>query len=170
VKTEKISIEQAKPDKLFYNVANFIPVRPDGRALILKRSEHEPVFPGKWTAIGGKMEHADFDTAKPDRVDGEVLVFTDPLLKVLGREAFHEAGVEVEPPLIYIKNNLIIRPDGIPVNLMTFAARYPGGEVKIDENDFTDAAWVNAQEVDTYDCIKGVQDEVKMAIKALANV
>jgi 8-oxo-dGTP pyrophosphatase MutT (NUDIX family) len=167
VSAEKISIDQAKTDKLFYVVANVYPVREDGRCLILKRDEREKVFPGKWAPIGGKMEHDNFDVNNPDRKDGDVLVFENALFKLLGREAVEEAGVTITPPLIFLDNKLIVRPDGIPVNLMTFAAGYGGEDVVLEKGGFTDFAWVSGEEVDNYDCIEAVPVEVKAATKSL---
>jgi 8-oxo-dGTP pyrophosphatase MutT (NUDIX family) len=165
--TEKISTEAAKQDKLFYVVANVLPVREDGRCLILKRDDREKVHPGKWATIGGKEEHLDFDLKKPDRIEGNVLVFKKPLFKLLGREAMEEAGItlKVDPEPRLIDHGLIIRPDGIPVNLFTFAALYGSGEVKLEKGGFTDSAWVNGEEVGEYDCLEGVSQEVNDALK-----
>jgi 8-oxo-dGTP pyrophosphatase MutT (NUDIX family) len=169
MKADKISIDQAKTDKLFYVVANVYPVREDGRVLILKRDMREKVFPGKWAPIGGKMEHADFDISKPSKVDGDVLVYVDPLLDLLNREAMEEAGITIAKPFNLIENKLIIRSDGIPVNLMTFTAKYAGGEIKLEQGGFTDFAWVNAEEVGNYDCIESVRYEVKAALELNSN-
>jgi hypothetical protein len=57
-----------------------------------------------------------------------------------------------------------VRPDGIPVVLLKFAAEYDSGKVKPEEGAFTDFAWVNNREISKYDCIEGVTDEVKTAI------
>jgi 8-oxo-dGTP pyrophosphatase MutT (NUDIX family) len=167
VSAERISIDQAKPDKLFYVAANVVAVREDGRCLILKRDEREKVHPGKWATIGGKEEHLDFDVKKPDRQEGDVLVFEKPLYVVLGKEAMEEANITIKliPEPKYLDHKLIVRPDGIPVNLFTFAALYGEGEVKPEEGGFTDFAWVNGQEVENYDCLEGVPDEVKAALK-----
>ena len=73
---EKISLNNAKEDKLFYFVANAVVYREsDGRCLILKRSEREKVHPGKWAVPGGKLEWEQFDLRKPTRVNGDVLDF-----------------------------------------------------------------------------------------------
>jgi 8-oxo-dGTP pyrophosphatase MutT (NUDIX family) len=167
VAAEKISIDQAKPDKLFYVVANVLPVREDGRCLILKRDEREKVHPGKWGTIGGKEEHINFDVTKPDRQEGDVLVFEKPLFAVLSKEAMEEAGITIKmiPEPLMVDHKLIVRPDGIPVNLFTFAALYDSGEVKPEEGGFTDFAWVNDQEVDKYECLEGVPQEIKTAIQ-----
>lgn len=166
---EKVDIEIAKKEKLFYVVANVVPIRKDdGKALILKRSESEKVYPGKWAVIGGKMEHGDFDLKTPTRIENNVLVYEDPLLRLLTREAREEAGIKIEEPLMFIDNKLIIRPDGIPVNLMSFAARYAGGEIALEIGSFTEFAWVDGDEIDNYDCIEGVKQEVKKALSIFA--
>ena len=162
---ERISTDEAKPDKLFYVVANIIPFREDdGRCLILKRDEREKVHPGKWATIGGKLEHKDLDIKNPTSIEGEVLVFVDPLFKLLGREALEEAGITIVPPLIFVRESLIVRPDGIPVHLTTFGARYGSGEVELEKGAFTDSAWVNGDEVDDYPTIGTVAEEVKITI------
>ena len=52
----KISLQNAKKDKLFYFVANVVIYREnDGKCLILKRSEREKVHPGKYAVPGGKL-------------------------------------------------------------------------------------------------------------------
>lgn len=166
MKASKISTEEAKQDKLFYVVANVIPIRTsDNRCLILKRDEREKVYPGKWATIGGKMEHGDFDINNSSKTEGDVLVYNDPLFKLLDREAFEEAAIKIAPPLVFINNKLIVRPDGIPVNLMTFAAKYAGGDIKPEQGAFTDFAWVNTEEITEYQCIEDVTEEIKTAIK-----
>jgi len=57
MKAEKISLDNAKQNKLFYIVANVVIYREsDQRCLILKRSETEKVHPSKYCVPGGKLE------------------------------------------------------------------------------------------------------------------
>jgi 8-oxo-dGTP pyrophosphatase MutT (NUDIX family) len=57
MKASKISLENAKENKLFYVVSNVVIYRDsDQRCLILKRSENEKVHPGKYCTPGGKLE------------------------------------------------------------------------------------------------------------------
>ena len=163
----KISIDNAKKDKLFYFVANVIIYRPDGRCLILKRNEKEKVHPGKWCVPGRKMEWADLDITKPTRMNGEVFDFENVIESLLKREAREEAGIEIGNELVYINSVAFVRPDGIPVVMMKFAAEYKSGVVKL-ENSFTDFAWVNEKEAKGYDCIVGIQEEIAKAISSLA--
>ena len=73
---KKISIKNAKEDKLFYFVANVVVYREkDGRCLILKRSEREKVHPGRWAVLGGKLEWGQFNIKKPSRLNGDVVDF-----------------------------------------------------------------------------------------------
>lgn len=164
----KISVDEAKPDKLFYVVANTVVYRKsDGRCLILKRDEREKVHPGFWANIGGKLEHGDFDLNNPSSTFDGVPAFEDALSGLIEREVKEEAGVSIELPAKYMHNKVFIRPDGVPVMLIIYAAIYKDGEVKPEPGAFTDYAWVNETEVDDYECIKGVADEVKQAIKLL---
>jgi len=162
---DKISIQNAKPDKLFYFVANVVVYRQsDGRCLILKRSETEKVHPGKYAVPGGKLEWKELDISKPTRLNGEVLDFEGAVEKLLAREVKEEAGIVIEKKLKYINSVAYIRPDGTPTVMIKFATKYASGEVT-PEDGFTDYAWVNEEEVKNYDCILGVPEEVSKTIK-----
>lgn len=163
---QKISTENAKQDKLFYFVANVVPYRAsDKRCLILKRDEREKVHAGRWGVPGGKLEWGDMDIAHPTRVNGAVLDFENAIEDLVKREAREEAGIELENGLKYINSVAFVRPDGIPVVLVKFAAKYKGGDVVVEKGAFTDFAWVNAEEVKDYPCIDGVDEEVKRTIE-----
>ena len=162
----KISLQNAKEDKLFYFVANVVIYRQsDSRCLILKRSEREKVHPGKYAVPGGKLEWNQLDIAKPSRLNGEVLDFEGAVEELSIREAKEEAGIDIERELKYINSVAFIRPDEIPVILVKFAAKYKGGEVIPEKGAFTDYAWVNEQEVKKYDCILGIPEEVAATIR-----
>ena len=161
----KISLQNAKEDKLFYFVANVVIYREqDGRCLILKRSEREKVHPGKYAVPGGKLEWNQLNIIKPTRLNGEVLDFEDAVEELLVRETKEEAGVEIERELKYINSVAFVRPDEIPVILVKFAAKYKSGEVVPEKGAFTDYAWVNENEVKNYDCILGIREEVAATI------
>ena len=163
---EKISLDNAKKNKLFYFVANVVIYREsDKRCLILKRSQKEKVHPGRYCVPGGKLEWEDMDLAKPTRLNGDVLDYEDSVEDLLIREAKEEAGVDIDKNLVYINSVAFVRPDEIPVVLVKFAAKYLGGQVKPEEHAFVDFAWVNAEEVKKYECIDGVKEEVKQTIE-----
>jgi len=166
MKAEKISLDNAKPDKLFYFVANVVVYREsDKRCLILKRDPREKVHPGKYAVPGGKLEWKDLPLDRPTRMNGEVSDFENAVEDLLKRETKEEAGIEIEGNLKYINSNAFVRPDGIPVVLVKFAARYLSGEVVPEPGGFTDFAWVNVAEVEKYDCIDGIKEEVRETIK-----
>lgn len=165
MKAEKISLENAKENKLFYFVANLIIYREsDKRCLILKRSDEEKVHPGKYCVPGGKLEWGDFDLNNPTRMNGDVYDFENSLENLLRREVFEESGLEVESSFYYINSVGFVRPDGIPVMMQKFTAKYKSGEVKFEQGSFTDYAWVNKEEISEFDCIGGIKEEVIRAI------
>jgi len=164
---KKISLDNAKPEKLFYFVANVVVFRrSDNRVLILKRAEREKVFPGLWGMIGGKLEHQDFDITKPSgAVNDQVIFFNSPIEKLLQREVKEEAGIEVSDQMTYLKSLVMVRPDEIPVMFTIFIAEYKSGEVVVEEHSFSDYAWVNEKEILDYPRIEGIEKEVAEAIK-----
>jgi ADP-ribose pyrophosphatase YjhB (NUDIX family) len=166
----KISIDKAKTDKLFYFVANVVVYREsDGRCLILKRSKNEITHPGVWAVPGGKLEWSDLDITKPTRINGEVIDFEDTIIKLLQRELFEEAGIKMTNEIHFINDVAFIRPDNIPVVLVKFAAKYESGDVVIEEGSFTDSAWVNDAEIKNYKCIDGLDEEISITTKLFAN-
>ncbi len=163
---DKIHLGNAKTDKLFYFVANVVVYREeDKRCLILKRDEREKVHPGKYAVPGGKLEWNDLPLEKPTRMNGDVLDYQDKVEDLLKREVLEEAGIEISGDLKYINSVAFIRPDGIPVVLVKFAANYRQGDVKIEKGGFTDHKWVNAEEVNEFDCIQGIKEEVAKTIE-----
>jgi 8-oxo-dGTP pyrophosphatase MutT (NUDIX family) len=162
----KITLDQAKQDKLFYFVANVVVLREsDKRCLILKRDMREKVHPGKYAVPGGKLEWQNLNLQKPTRMNGDVIDFENAVEDLLKREVFEEAGIEIENKLAYINSVAFVRPDGIPVVLVKFAAKYKSGEIKLEQGGFTDYAWVNAEEVKKYECIQGIPEEIATTLK-----
>ena len=98
------------------------------------------------------------DITKPTRINGDVLDFEDAVENLVKRETREEAGIEIKDGLAYINSVAFVRPDGIPVVLVKFAAKYKSGEVILEKGAFTDHAWVNVEEVKDYPCIDGVNE------------
>ncbi|MDD5342015.1 MAG: NUDIX domain-containing protein [Patescibacteria group bacterium] len=162
----KISLQKAKENKLFYFVANVVVYREsDKRCLILKRSNQEKVHPGIYCVPGGKLEWGQMDITKPTRLNGDVLDYENAVEELLVREVKEEGGVDIERDLKYINSVAFVRPDEIPVVLVKFAAKYKSGEAKPEDGAFSDYAWVNAEEVKKYECIKGIPEEIEKTIK-----
>jgi 8-oxo-dGTP pyrophosphatase MutT (NUDIX family) len=168
----KISLDKAKTNKLFYIVANVIIYRKkDRRCLILKRHERENAHPGKYCVPGGKLEWNHLPIENPTRLNGNVLDYENAVEELLKREAIEEAGIEIDlsKGLKYVNSVAYIRPDGIPSILVKFAAHFKSGEIKLEEKSFTDHAWVNAQEILNYDFIEGMDKEISLAIELFKN-
>lgn len=164
----KISIDNAKKDKLFYFVANVVVFREeDKRCLILKRHGREKVHPNKYCVPGGKLEWNNLDLKNPTRMNGEVFDFENEVENLLKREVEEEAGIQIHNKLTYLNNVAFVRPDETPVILVKFAAKYKKGKIKLEKDAFTGYAWVNEEEIKNYDCIKGVKEEVKKTIELL---
>ena len=109
---KRISIDNAKKEKLFYFVANAVVYREsDSRCLIIKRHTREKVHPGKYAVTGGKLEWNDLDIRNPTRLNGDVLDFEDAIEGLLKREVREETGIEIGKELVYINNVVFIRPD-----------------------------------------------------------
>jgi len=163
---EKISLDNAKPDKLFYFVANVVVYRSsDKKCLILQRSASETVHPNKYCVPGGKLEWSQLDIHHPTRMNGDVFDFQNAVEQLLARECEEEAGIMLKPPLHYLNSVAFVRPDETPVILIKFAAEYADGAVKLEAGAFTDYAWVNAEEVKQYSCIDGIAEEVATTIR-----
>lgn len=163
---DKIHLGHAKEDKLFYFIANVVIYREkDSRCLILKRHHREKVHPEKYAVPGGKLEWQNLDISKPTRVNGDVLDFQYVVEDLLRRETLEEAGIQIKEPLHYLNSVAFIRPDGIPAILVKFAARYSKGTIELEQGAFTDHQWVNEDEIDKFECIEGIAQEVKDTIK-----
>lgn len=162
---KQLSLDKAKKNKLFYFVANVVVYDEEKKkCLVLKRAKTEKVHPNKWAVPGGKLEWEDLDINNPTRINGDVLDYEEALEELLKRETKEEAGIDIKGPYHYINSVAFIRPDGIPVILLKFAARYAGGTIKLEEGAFTQHAWVTAEELNEEECIKGIPEEIKQTI------
>jgi len=166
---EAISIEHAKQDKLFYCVVTVIPFREsDEKVLLLKRSETEKAHPDKWAIPGGKVEWQDIDLERPDEINGTVLDYHHTFDEVGARELFEESAQVVKGEMVFNDYKLYIRPDGIPTILVQFITKVEEDqEVILEEGAFTDYAWVSEEEIDSYDCVKGIKEEVRSAMQKI---
>lgn len=73
-------------------------------------------------------------------------------------------NLKTEGKPFYINSVGYIRPDGVPVMMLKFVAKYKSGEIKIEDGSITDHVWVNKEEIKNYDCIDGIKEEVTYAI------
>ena len=149
------------PNKAHYVVSTGIIVK-DGKYLIAKRSDKEKAFPGKWTVPRGKLEVSDYKNRPQDTNAGQWYNICEDILK---RETLEEVGLQIKN-IIYITSLVFIRPDNIPTLVISLAAQYAGGEVKLCD-ELTDYAWVSLEEAKNYDLIDGILEEIEMLDKHL---
>ncbi|MBI2042103.1 MAG: NUDIX domain-containing protein [Candidatus Nealsonbacteria bacterium] len=130
----------------------------------MRRSLNKKAFPGKWTVPGGGLETDDYINL-PASGAGQ---WYNAIEKSLRREIREETGLEVDA-LNYLVDIAFIRPDGIPVVILSYYAKYKSGEVKLDEDNI-DYAWVSSGEAKNYDLIDGILGEIEMTDNILKSI
>lgn len=112
----------------------------DNKFLILKRSENETAYPGKWTIPGGKAESG------------------LGVIDNLKREIKEESNLDVEDSIIFLGDSEFIRPDGLHVFVLRFLCKAKKDNLKISD-DFTDHAWITLDQLESFDLIDGVKKD-----------
>lgn len=151
------------PRELHRVVPAVIIYNDEGKFLLIKRSEDLPVFPGKWHCPGGGISMDDYEHLPS--ASGNHKQWYNVIEQALHREVREETGMEIDKP-VYLLNLVFIRPDGIPVVVLTYYAKYSSGEFK-PSNEAVDMAWVTALEAKKYDLIDGIAGEIEMVDKIL---
>lgn len=144
-----------------HRIASTAIIVKDRKYLLTRRSLEKKAFPGKWTVPGGGLETDDYINL-PRNKAGQWYFAIE---KSLRREIKEEVGLEVKK-LNYLLDLTFIRPDGIPVLVLSFWAFWKSGQVKLD-NDNIDFKWVSLKEAKKYDLIDGIWEEIEMAEKIL---
>jgi len=120
-----------KTNKLHIVTVVAVIPREDGRILVLKRSQNEPVYPGYYTFPGGKVEG------------------NDTFLETLDKEVGEECGLALNPGAILIKEKSIGRPDGQTSKSLSFlCSAKDTTNITLDERDFSEYRWVNLEELE----------------------
>ncbi len=150
-------------DKELHRVAiTCIIYNTDKKYLVTKRAPHKKVHPNKWTVPGGGLNTDDY-TNRP-QTNGDQGWY-GAVETALLREIKEEVHVEIEKP-VYLLDMTFIRPDGIPVLVLSYYAKYVKGEVKMDE-DTIDYKWVTLAEAKELDLIPGIYEEIEMIEKVI---
>lgn len=134
-------------------------VNDEGRFLILKRSPDKKRFPGMWTIPGGKLETTDF-TSRPKDTQHYWYNITEEVLK---REILEETGLEVDTGSMEYVTSLATVFDDSNSFVQSFLLSYQGGEIKLQQDECVEYAWVDREEAESYDLIDGIYDEMVMA-------
>ena len=143
-------------DKELHRVASTCIIHKDGKVLLLQRSFKKKAFPGKWTVPGGGLTVDDYINL-PTSGAGQ---WYGAIINSLRREIKEETNLDVGK-LNFLVDIAFIRPDDIPVVILSYFADYKSGEVKLDE-DNVKYTWATYEEAKNYDLIEGLLDEIKM--------
>ncbi len=149
-------------DKELHRISITGIIHKDGKYLITKRNPDKKAFPGKWTVPGGGLETDDYINTAPTTPAGQWYFAVE---KTLRREIKEEVNLEVDKPK-YLLDLTFVRPDGIPVVVLSFYCNYKSGDVKLD-SDSVEFAWVTYEEAKNYDLIDGILEEIKMVDEIL---
>jgi 8-oxo-dGTP pyrophosphatase MutT (NUDIX family) len=125
--------------------------------LITKRSPNKKVHPNKWTVPGGGLSTDDYINTTPSTTGAPQ--WYGALEKSLYREIDEEVNIKIEKPE-FLVDLTFIRPDGIPVIVFSYFAKYISGDVTLDA-DAVDFKWVTLEEAKNYDLIDGVWEEIR---------
>lgn len=127
--------------------------------LLLRRSLDKKAFPGKWTVPGGGLEVDDY--IKTSKTSSELWYFA--VENSLRREIKEECNLQVGK-IKYLLDIAFIRPDGVPVVILSFYCPYKSGKVKLDKDNI-DFAWVTFSQARKYDLVEGLLGELAMVDK-----
>ena len=136
-------------------------IHRNGKYLLVQRGFDKKAFPGKWTVPGGGLEVSDYINLPKTTHDHWYFAVEEGLKREIKEKVNLEIG-----PLNYLCSITFIRPDGIPVLILSYFANYKSGEVKLDEENIN-YAWVTFEEAKNYDLVEGLIDEIKMVDKIL---
>lgn len=136
-------------------------VQKDGKYLITRRSPKERAFPNMWTVPGGRIEVDDYI----NRPKNTKSAWYGAVIDSLKREVKEEVNLEIKN-VHYLIDMILVRPDGIPVVVLSYFADYKSGMVELDE-DAVEYKWVSVSESKKYDLIDGIYEEIVMADKLI---
>ena len=135
-------------------------IRKDGKYLICKRSPNEKVFPSKWCVPGGKIEKKDFVNDPKDTSNHWLDVFE----KILKKEIKEETDLEIDN-IGYVSNLAFVRPNGFSTIIISLFADHKSGEVKLNEDELVEHAWVNLEEAKNYNLIENIYEQIEKVDK-----
>lgn len=129
----------------------------DGKYLITRRSLNKKRFPGMWTVPGGKMETSDYLQLSKDTEH----YWYNVLERTLRREVKEEVGIDIDN-IEYVTSLATVHDDGSPSLVISCMADYVSGDIKLQEKELDQFAWVDLEEAKKYSLIDGIYDELVM--------
>ena len=155
IKLENVRAMDDIQEKAHYVVVTGI-IRKGSKFLICKLSSKEKAFPNKWCVPGGKIEKKDFINSKKDTSDHWLNIFE----KVLEKEIYEETAVKIKN-IGYVTNIAFIRPNGFSTIIISLRADHAAGEVKLNQDELVDHAWVTLEEAKSYDLIENIWEQIE---------
>lgn len=131
-------------NKVLFEVVITAIVVKDGKFLVTRRTLTNKRFPGMWTVPGGKLET------------------NNVLEQVLRREVREEVGLEIKN-IEYVTSLATVHADGNPSLVISCMADWESGEVKLQEEETDQYAWVSLPEAKSHELIGGIYEELEMA-------
>lgn len=142
-------------EKAHYIAVTGIIRNSEGKYLICKRSPNEKAFPNKWCVPGGKVQKSDFVNTPKDTNDHWFDIFE----KTLQREILEETGLKIKG-IGYVSNLAFVRPNGFSTIIVSLYAKHDEGDVKLNEEELVDYAWVSLEEAKNYDLIENIYEQM----------
>lgn len=145
-------------DKELHRIAvTCIIYNDEGKYLLTKRSPHKKAHPHKWTVPGGGLSTDDYIGTPQTHGNAG---WYGAVEKVLRREVKEEVNVDIGKTQ-YLLDLTFLRPDRVPVLVLSYYAPHLSGEVKLDE-DAVAYTWATLAEAKELDLISGIYEEIEM--------
>jgi len=152
-------------NKLLHEIVITAIIIKNGKYLITRRSKNKKRFPGMWTVPGGHLEIEDYVNLPKDTE----FYWYNVLEKVLKREVKEEVGLEIKN-IEYVTSLATVHADGNPSLVISCMANYALGEIKLQEDETDNFAWVSLEEAKKYKLIDGIYDELVMTNNKIKGV
>ncbi len=130
----------------------------DGKYLVTRRSMSKKRFPSMWTVPGGHLDTKDYLDLPKDTEH----YWYNVLEKALKREVQEEVGVEITN-VDYVTSLASVHSDGNPSIVISCMGDYVSGDVRLQEGETDEVAWVTLEEAKGMQLIDGIYDELAMA-------
>lgn len=145
-------------NKILHEVVTTAIIVKDGKYLVTRRAASKKRFPSMWTVPGGKLETDDYVSLPKETKD----YWYNVLERTLRREVAEEVGLEIDN-IRYVTSLATVHGDGNPSLVISCVADWVSGDVKLQEGETDQFAWVTLEEASGYDLIDGIYDELAMA-------
>ena len=136
-------------------------IHKDKKYLVVKRNPDKKAFPGRWTVPGGGLEVDDYINTQKTTSDAWYFSITESLRREIKEEVRIEVG-----KIKYLLDITFIRPDGIPVVVLSYFCSWKSGQVELNEENI-DYKWVTFDKAKNYNLISGILGEIEMVDKIL---